>query len=119
MGMAVTTALAEVERDLYRADGKRPPLFLRDGDRKKAAAAARAPAAVPMGPAMERLARALKARRAELGLTQTDLATRARISRSRVQTIETMTHAATLDTLDRLAEALDCDVVELLGGRAG
>jgi transcriptional regulator with XRE-family HTH domain len=118
MGMAVTTALAEVERDLYRADGKRPPLFLRDGDRKRAAVA-RAPAAVPMGPAMERLARALKARRAELGLTQTDLATRAQVSRSRVQTIEAMSHAATLDTLDRLAEALDCDVVELLGGRAG
>jgi DNA-binding Xre family transcriptional regulator len=36
-----------------------------------------------------------------------------------VQSIEAMQHAVTLDTLDRLAEALDCDVSELLGGRAG
>ncbi len=117
MGMAVTTTVGEVERDLYRADGKRPPLFLRDGGRKQAAAQ-REPATVPMGPAMERLARALKARRAELGFTQTDLATRAQVSRSRVQSIEAMQHAVTVDTLDRLAEALDCDVAELLGSRA-
>jgi transcriptional regulator with XRE-family HTH domain len=58
----------------------------------------------------------VNARRDALALTQTALAARAGISRSKVQSIEAMAHATTLDTLDRLEEALDCDVVELLGG---
>lgn len=115
MGIAVTSAMAEFERDLYRADGKRAPLLLRDvatpPDRREPRRAV-----VPMGPSLERVAKAVRARRDALGLTQTDLAARAGISRSKVQSIEAMAHATTLDTLDRLAEALDCDVVELLGG---
>lgn len=65
-------------------------------------------------PAMARVALALRERRARLSISQTDLAARAGLSRSKVQSIETKRHAATLDTLDALAKALGCDVTDLV-----
>jgi DNA-binding Xre family transcriptional regulator len=63
---------------------------------------------------MARVALALRERRARLSISQTDLAARAGLSRSKVQSIETKRHAATLDTLDALAKALGCDVTDLV-----
>ena len=66
---------------------------------------------------MNRLALAVRERRAVLSLSQAELAVRAGISRSRVQRIETEKHAVALDTLDSLAAVLGCDVAELLATR--
>lgn len=65
-------------------------------------------------PAMDRIAEALRLRRRSLALSQHDLAARAGLSRSKVQSIESTRHAATIDTLDALARALGCDVADLL-----
>jgi transcriptional regulator with XRE-family HTH domain len=65
-------------------------------------------------PAMDRIAAVLRQRRRALALSQHDLAARAGLSRSKVQSIESTRHAATLDTLDALARALECDVADLL-----
>lgn len=62
----------------------------------------------------ERLAAQVRTRRSAKQLTQDDLATRAGVSRSKVQSIESARHAATIDTLDALALALGCDAVNLL-----
>lgn len=66
--------------------------------------------------AVEQVAHAIRSRRSARDWTQNELADRAGLSRSKVQSIEGRHHAATLDTLDALATALDCAVVELVGG---
>ncbi len=60
------------------------------------------------------LARNLRKRRTELGLTQAELAARLGMSQPSLSTLEKGTYAARLDTLDRLAEALDTTPAELL-----
>lgn len=78
--------------------------------------------------AAERLGRRVQERRTELGLTQEQLAERTGISRNQIQNIEknrnNQKHPQTglpgpanarLDTVFLLADALDLEVVDLLG----
>jgi len=64
----------------------------------------------------KKLAAMLKTRREEKGLTQTDLAKRARLSQAYVASIEVGTRKnPSLAILKRLAKALGVPVTELLG----
>lgn len=57
----------------------------------------------------------IKRRRAELELTQEQLCAKAGLSLDAVSRIESGSRVPRLDTLERLAAALDLSVVELLG----
>lgn len=59
----------------------------------------------------ERIARQVMWRRAELGLTQRELAERMGTSHSVISRIENGQHATSVKTLHRLAAALDTDLV--------
>jgi transcriptional regulator with XRE-family HTH domain len=60
------------------------------------------------------LARNLKRLRRERGLSQEELADRAGLNRNYVGMIERQENAATVDTLEALAEALGIKAVQLL-----
>ncbi len=60
------------------------------------------------------LARNLKRLRRERGLTQEELADRAGLNRNHVGMIERQENAATVDTLEALAQALLIKAVQLL-----
>lgn len=60
------------------------------------------------------LAKNLKRLRKERGLTQEELADLAQLNRNYVGMIERQENAATVDTLEALAKALQIDAVELL-----
>ena len=64
--------------------------------------------------ARERLARRLRALRAERGLSQEALADLADLHRTYVGSIERRERNVSLDNVERLAAALDVDIVELL-----
>ena len=68
-------------------------------------------------PPAGRLADGFTARRLQLGLTQTRLASMAGVSRSSVQAIESGRTTVQLDVLDAVADVLGCDMV--LAARAG
>ena len=59
----------------------------------------------------EKLARIVIFRRAELGLTQAELAARMRTTASVISRIESGQHATSVRTIKRLAEALDARAV--------
>lgn len=60
----------------------------------------------------EIVARNLRKFRQARGLSQEELANRAEINRNYVGMLESEQHAATIDMLDKLAEALDVQVQE-------
>lgn len=60
------------------------------------------------------VARNLKRLRTNQGLSQEDLADRADLNRNYVGMIERCENAATVDTLEKLADALDVGPVEFL-----
>jgi transcriptional regulator with XRE-family HTH domain len=60
------------------------------------------------------LARNLKRLRRERGFTQEELADLAGLNRNYIGMIERQENAATVDTLEALAEALQVDAVQLL-----
>lgn len=60
--------------------------------------------------------RRVRARREELGLTQEELAHRASINRTYIGSLETGQRNPSLDTIARLAAALDTDAAELVKG---
>lgn len=60
------------------------------------------------------LASNLRRLRAQGSLSQEALADAAGIDRTYVSSLERMKYAASVDTLDRLAEALGCEVAQLL-----
>jgi transcriptional regulator with XRE-family HTH domain len=60
------------------------------------------------------MAKRVKALRLERGMTQAELAKRARISRMHVIRIETARQAPTLGVMERLAKALGVPVTALL-----
>ena len=64
--------------------------------------------------AREILAGNLRRLRAERGLSQEALAHLAEIDRTYISALERMKYAASIDTLERLATALGCRMVELL-----
>jgi transcriptional regulator with XRE-family HTH domain len=117
MGVPTMTLVGEFEREVALARGHKPATTIRETPHFYARPTAPRPI-LPMGPAMTRVAKALRERRTHLRWTQDDLAHHAGISRSKVQSIESERHATTLDTLDALAQALGCDVLELMGGGA-
>lgn len=62
----------------------------------------------------KRVARAIRERRTQLGLTQENLASKARVSRSYVGDIERGSRNLALDTASRIARALDIRLSELI-----
>jgi transcriptional regulator with XRE-family HTH domain len=62
------------------------------------------------------LARNLKRLRLERGFTQEELADRAGLNRNYVGMIEREENAATVDTLEALAEALEVEAIRLIEG---
>jgi len=57
----------------------------------------------------------LKRRRTSMGLTQTELAEKAKITQSQISQIENgVSDNATIDMLRKLAKALNCLVIDLL-----
>jgi transcriptional regulator with XRE-family HTH domain len=60
------------------------------------------------------LARNLKRLRTERGLSQEELADRAGLNRNYIGMIERRENAATVDTLEALAKALDVEAVRLI-----
>jgi transcriptional regulator with XRE-family HTH domain len=60
------------------------------------------------------LARNLKRLRRERGLTQEELADLAQLNRNYVGMIERKENAATVDTLEALAKALEVDAIHLI-----
>ncbi|MGO9237044.1 MAG: helix-turn-helix domain-containing protein [Methylocella sp.] len=60
----------------------------------------------------ERVARNLRMLRRAKGLSQEELADRAEINRNYVGMLEREEHAATVDMLEKLAEALEVDPIE-------
>ena len=62
----------------------------------------------------EILARNLRRLRAERGLSQEELAHRAGVNRNYVGMIEREENAATVDTMEQLAAALDVDATDLI-----
>jgi transcriptional regulator with XRE-family HTH domain len=125
MRVRPSTLLAALEDEVARRDGREPAHESRsrqdDVEARAALAAPRAPyeGAAPGdgdgdGRAVASIARSIRQRRNAREWSQHELADRAGLSRSKVQSIETQRHAATLDTLDALADALDCGIVELL-----
>jgi transcriptional regulator with XRE-family HTH domain len=59
----------------------------------------------------------VRARRAYLGLTQEDLAEKARLERTYISQIERNNANPTIDALHALAKALDTTASELLSGK--
>lgn len=64
------------------------------------------------------LSESLKKYRALRGLSQEDLATVAGVNRTFVSQIERQQKNVSIDSLRRLANALKCEVHQLLGGQA-
>ncbi|BAJ82009.1 Xre family transcriptional regulator [Acidiphilium multivorum AIU301] len=62
----------------------------------------------------EILARNMRRVRAERGISQEELAHRAKLNRNYVGMIEREEHAATVDTIDQLASALGVSPMDLL-----
>lgn len=62
----------------------------------------------------DRLARNILVRRRELGISQEELGARADVSRRHMSRIENSEFSTSLDTVDKLAEALDIDPAKLL-----
>ncbi|ESY07299.1 MULTISPECIES: helix-turn-helix transcriptional regulator [unclassified Mesorhizobium] len=62
----------------------------------------------------EVLAFNLKALRGELGLSQEELAHRAELDRTYVSSLERNVYSASIDVVDRLANALNVDASDLL-----
>ncbi len=62
----------------------------------------------------EILARNLRRLRAERGLSQEELAHRAGVNRNYVGMIEREENAATVDTMEQLAAALDVDATDMI-----
>ena len=62
----------------------------------------------------EVLAFNLKALRNELGLSQEELAHRAALDRTYVSSLERSVYSASIDVVDRLAEALNVEASDLL-----
>jgi transcriptional regulator with XRE-family HTH domain len=112
MGLGVAELVGALEAEVYGVDGgaERGDGRAHDGGRN---------GHTDVGSAVANVAHAIRSRRSAREWTQTDLAEHAGLSRSKVQSIETRRHAATLDTLDALADALDCGIVELLGDGDG
>jgi transcriptional regulator with XRE-family HTH domain len=71
-------------------------------------------AANGVGSARARLARHLRAMRAERGLSQEALADLASLHRTYVGSVERRERNVSLDNIERLAIALDVDVADLL-----
>lgn len=71
-------------------------------------------AANGVGSARARLARQLRALRAERGLSQEALADLASLHRTYVGSVERRERNVSLDNIERLAIALDVDVADLL-----
>lgn len=61
-----------------------------------------------------RFARRLRAARIERGLSQEELAARAGLHRTYVSSVERFERNITIDNMERLARAIDLDVVDLL-----
>ena len=68
----------------------------------------------PKGSARKRLAANLRARRKELGISQEELADRAGLHRTYVGSIERQERNVSIDNIERLADALRLDVIDLL-----
>ena len=66
------------------------------------------------GGARERVAHHLRAARLALGLSQEELAHRARLHRTYVGSIERCERNVSIDSVERLARALGVDIAELL-----
>lgn len=64
--------------------------------------------------ARERLARSLRAAREVRGLSQEELAGRAGLHRTYVSSVERCERNITIDNIERLARAIELDVVDLL-----
>lgn len=64
--------------------------------------------------ARQRVARNLRARRVELGLSQEELAGRVGLHRTYVGSIERSERNVSLDNIERLAIAIGLDVIDLL-----
>ncbi|MGE3251438.1 MAG: helix-turn-helix domain-containing protein [Hyphomonadaceae bacterium] len=62
----------------------------------------------------EILARNLRRRRQELGVSQEDVAAAAQVDRTYVSALERSKYAASIDVLARIAEALEIEAWELL-----
>ena len=62
----------------------------------------------------DRLARNILVRRRELGISQEELGARADVSRRHMSRIENAEFSTSLDTVDKLAEALDVDPAKLV-----
>lgn len=65
----------------------------------------------------ERFARNLKGRRLELGLSQESLAQACGLHRTYVGSVERGERNVSIDNMERLAKALEVDVVDLLAAR--
>jgi transcriptional regulator with XRE-family HTH domain len=70
--------------------------------------------AVRSGSARQRIARTLRALRAARGLSQEDLADLAALHRTYVGSVERAERNVSIDNVERLAKALQVDVVDLL-----
>lgn len=81
----------------------------RDSMRRRARGAAHREELERLRP-LERVARLVIARRAELGLTQAELAERVGTSHSAISRIESGQHRTNVDTLQRLAAALETEL---------
>jgi len=66
--------------------------------------------------AREILAANIKRLRDERGLSQEALADMAGIDRTYVSALERKRYAASIDTLERIAAALECPIIDLLAG---
>jgi transcriptional regulator with XRE-family HTH domain len=69
---------------------------------------------VPVETARARFARNLKNRRLELELSQEELAHLAGLHRTYIGGVERGERNPTIDSMERLADAVRCDVIELL-----
>lgn len=62
----------------------------------------------------QRLARSMRSLRAEQGLSQEDLAELAQLHRTYIGSVERCERNISIDNVDRLAKALNVDIVDLL-----
>lgn len=65
-------------------------------------------------PVRERIASNLRRLRKSMGLSQEELAGRADINRNYVGMLERKENSATADMLEKLADVLGCDIVDLV-----